>query len=98
METYKPDLSKSSTVTTTLPQPVDFDTPSGGKVRFIDTPGFDLVLPSLSDIEKRTMQARDSLVRSRGRIEKMKLPELAGTCALDDVLCVSGMSPYFILI
>ncbi|KAF9514762.1 hypothetical protein BS47DRAFT_840607 [Hydnum rufescens UP504] len=77
LATYKPDLLKSSTVTTTLPQPVDFDTPSGSKLRFIDTPGFDLVLPRMGDIEKYTMQAIDSLVRSRGRIEKMKLPELA---------------------
>ena len=84
---YKPDAVKAPT-TTTYPQPFSFSTtlPSGasGTIRFIDTPGMESVRDVAASEDSSAIS--DALLRARGRIEKMKRPELAGE-QIDFNLC-----------
>jgi len=85
LATYKPDTAKLSTTTTTLSQSISYEASLPGAaasvtLQLIDTPGFDLV-PTAAEMEDggamASTQVQDALLRSRGRIEKMKQPELA---------------------
>ena len=80
LPTYKPDATKGAT-TTVYPQPVSYvpTLPSGtsGTIRFIDAPGLECVCDG-TESEESSAAISDVLLRARGRIEKMRRPELAG--------------------
>jgi len=76
---YKPDAVKAPT-TTTCPQPISFSTTlasgASGTIHFIDTPAMESVRDVAASDDNSAIS--DTLLRARGRIEKMKRPELAG--------------------
>lgn len=77
---YKPDAAKETPTTTTLPQPVTLEK-DGLSLQFIDTPGFAVVPSTEDDVDEtvaRSIQVQDMLLKSRGKIEKTKQPEVAG--------------------
>lgn len=68
--------------TTTVAQEVVASIPGGGssKVRFIDTPGLEFEREDfLDNSERLASRAKDILLRSRGRIERLKDPMFAVT-------------------
>jgi ribosome biogenesis GTPase A len=70
--------SSRGPTTTELPQEVTLEA-GGRQIRLIDTPGLswesDESVEDLDDV-----RARDILMRSKGRIDRLKDPALAGTC------------------
>lgn len=75
---YTLATSSRGPTTTELPQEVTLE--AGGKqIRLIDTPGLawetDESAEDLDDV-----RARDILMRSKGRIDRLKDPVLAGMC------------------
>lgn len=81
---------KETSITTTLrPQPVSLEINDGITIRLVDTPGYVIAPPEGESGEEKkrwseeeeAVRAKDALLRSRGKVEKMKSPEIAGSYA-----------------
>lgn len=60
---------------------LEFPDKKGDKVRLIDTPGLEYVrAEGVEEQEMEMTRARDILLRSRGRIDRLKDPLFAGKC------------------
>ena len=75
---YKLSNAQEGPTTTIFPQEVKLEV--GGKsIRLVDTPGFSWQAPEDDSSENSAhTRARDILVRSKGRIDRLKDPEPVG--------------------
>ncbi|RDX52992.1 hypothetical protein OH76DRAFT_1399571 [Lentinus brumalis] len=98
LQTYRPSTTSADSPTTTMhPQEVTIDLEGGKQLRVIDTPGLSWhPIEGASPEDVARSKARDILLRSRGRMERMKDPspvlaELVSRANREDLMLVYNL-------